>query len=390
MIMKTGSIHIPLPVTGLSVCPAVLVLMLQAAGCWFNTSPVAPLDAADSADLPDDEGTAETDIIDAAEDEQSAMDTTDPDEAADPVWDRIDPVEVEDAESEDAGGEDVTAVAVIITDTFTDEHFIDSYNCLVVDTSIGRVSVATFQDYQENPSMASTPDESRWTYGCDTPTSLIVDGDWDTQAHRCGGGSAEFFVDYEKPDHAFHATSQYKIGALGIRTVPLDACFGDTIQLKFVSTYSVYSEATFHCYDYSASGWTLLDSDYDSGAAYEHNYIFEEGVFWTTYYDSGELVSANLTAGHEVSGIMSFRSIASSVPSGSTLAVQFSQDGSDWYDSSGIPDSQEEIAEGTQTLNLSSLGWSGPGFYYRMIFVPYEAETPALDEISVTITTPAP
>ena len=54
-----------------------------------------------------------------------------------------------------------------------------------------------------------------------------------------------------------------------------------------------------------------------------------------TYYATGMLTSTNLLSGETVESIDSFDYNASSIPSGTGLKVQFSQDGTNWYNSAG-------------------------------------------------------
>jgi len=44
----------------------------------------------------------------------------------------------------------------------------------------------------------------------------------------------------------------------------------------------------------------------------------------------------------------------------------------------------DTCAEGSNSIDLSSLGWSGPDFYYRMQFSSDGSNTTVLDEISVS------
>jgi hypothetical protein len=104
------------------------------------------------------------------------------------------------------------------------------------------------------------------------------------------------------------------------------------------------------------------------------------------YYSSGTLISTNLLTGQDVASIDSFSYVASSIPSGSTLKVQFSQDASHWYNSTGVLDQWNTCSAGTQSISLSSLGWSGPNFYYKMAFTSGGSTTSVLTEIGVHYT----
>ena len=111
-------------------------------------------------------------------------------------------------------------------------------------------------------------------------------------------------------------------------------------------------------------------------------------VDYTGVYDSpGTLTSINLLSGETVVSIDNFDYNASAIPSGTSLKVQFSQDSTNWYNSSGTPDGWDTLSQGTHSINLSGLGWSGANFYYKMEFISDGAGTPVLDEISVNFST---
>jgi len=101
------------------------------------------------------------------------------------------------------------------------------------------------------------------------------------------------------------------------------------------------------------------------------------------YYSSGSLISINLLSGQTVTEINSFGYVVSSIPAGTGLRVQFSQDNSTWKNSAGTIGGWDTLAVGTNSISLSALGWSGPNFYYKMEFTSNGIDTPILDEISV-------
>lgn len=111
-------------------------------------------------------------------------------------------------------------------------------------------------------------------------------------------------------------------------------------------------------------------------------------VSYTYYLSPGTLTSTNLLSGKSVVDITSFSYNASSIPSGTGLKVQFSQDNTSWYNSAGTSGGWDNCSQGSQTISLSSLGWSGANFYYRMQFTTStdKTQTPVLDEIEVTYT----
>lgn len=91
--------------------------------------------------------------------------------------------------------------------------------------------------------------------------------------------------------------------------------------------------------------------------------------------------SINLLAGeiqsNGVSSIDSFVYNLSEKPSGTEAKVQFSQDGTHWYNSSGALNNWDTLTTGVNnTINLASLGWSGKSFYYKIWFSGDGGNTP--------------
>lgn len=104
-------------------------------------------------------------------------------------------------------------------------------------------------------------------------------------------------------------------------------------------------------------------------------------------YESGTLISTNLLSGQTLVSIDSFGYNASSIPSGISLEVQFSQDTTNWYNPAGSAGGWNSLSQGADTIDLFGLGWSGANFYYKMQFTSDGSNSPVLDEISVTATT---
>jgi hypothetical protein len=145
----------------------------------------------------------------------------------------------------------------------------------------------------------------------------------------------------------------------------------------------------------SAWTWTEIDAlqagvELRDAAAGKHTrctQVYVE-VSYTYYNSPGTLTSANLLSSESAISIDSFSYDASSIPSGTGLKVQFSQDNSNWYNSTGTSDGWDACSQGSHTIGLSSLGWSGDKFYYKMQFTSNtnRDQTPVLDEISVSYT----
>ncbi|MBI2852505.1 MAG: hypothetical protein HYX84_05345 [Chloroflexi bacterium] len=113
-------------------------------------------------------------------------------------------------------------------------------------------------------------------------------------------------------------------------------------------------------------------------------------VDYTAFNSSGTLTSTNLLAGQSVASINSFGYNASAIPSGTSLEVQFSQDNTNWYNSSGNSGGWDTLSQGTSNISLSALAWSGANFYYKMQFTSDGTATPVLDEISVNYSSTYP
>jgi len=112
-------------------------------------------------------------------------------------------------------------------------------------------------------------------------------------------------------------------------------------------------------------------------------------TFAATYNATGSLVSTNLLSGQNVASIDSFFT-SSTIATGTSLWVQFatSSTSGPWYNASGTLNATTSIANGTSTIDLSGLGWSGPNFYYKIQFNsnPTQDATPILEEIRVNYT----
>jgi hypothetical protein len=163
------------------------------------------------------------------------------------------------------------------------------------------------------------------------------------------------------------------------------------------TSYADYSEQ-WNTNPETGSAWTWTEIDaLQAGVALrdatggEHTLctqVYVE-VSCNTYYQSpGMLTSTNLLSSESASSIDSFSYDASSIPLDTGLQVQFSKDNSNWYNSTGTSDGWDTCSQGSHTIDLSSLGWSGDKFYYKMQFTSNtnRDQTPVLDEISISYT----
>jgi len=102
------------------------------------------------------------------------------------------------------------------------------------------------------------------------------------------------------------------------------------------------------------------------------------------YVTSSTIISTNLLSGQYASSILSFIYNLSAKPAGTTATISFSQNGSSWYNSSGTLNGSDVLTTGSNnTISLTNLNWSGPNFYYKIIFGGDSNSTPVLDVITV-------
>ena len=159
-----------------------------------------------------------------------------------------------------------------------------------------------------------------------------------------------------------------------------------------VDTYYTYSQE-WTTNRYTGNAWTwdeinsleagvnLYSSGLEAGEA-RCTQVYVE-VYYSTYHTSGSFQSTNLLEGQSVGPIDSFSYNLSSLPSGTSAKASFSQDGTNWYDSSGNLDGWDTMSAGENTIDLSSLGWEGPNFYYKMEFTSDGSDTPILEWVKV-------
>lgn len=147
------------------------------------------------------------------------------------------------------------------------------------------------------------------------------------------------------------------------------------------------------------AGQTRLDASI-GGTTYYWRVRYSDGNWsiWSVgtslasslYYPVAYLSSANILSGRPVSSVDSFMYSLSAKPSGTDAIVQFSQDNSSWYNSSGVSGGTDTLSTGSNnTIGLSGLGWSGASFYYRIKMTSDGTDTPVLDDVSLVYTATA-
>jgi hypothetical protein len=108
--------------------------------------------------------------------------------------------------------------------------------------------------------------------------------------------------------------------------------------------------------------------------------VNETGVYDFT---SGILTSTNLPSGIDALSPGNFR-FETTIPNGTGISVQFSQDTLTWYSSIGVLNGWDELQDGTGNIDLSSLGWDGTNFYYQAKFTSDNDNHSILHNINVT------
>jgi len=108
-----------------------------------------------------------------------------------------------------------------------------------------------------------------------------------------------------------------------------------------------------------------------------------------TYRSVGTITSTNLLDGNNTSSITGFYYNLSSLPGDSSVSIQFSQNGTSWYSASGTSGGSTTLSTlDGDTVDLSSLGWSGSYFYYRLTInaTSDRTQTPVIDEVRLNFT----
>jgi hypothetical protein len=111
-------------------------------------------------------------------------------------------------------------------------------------------------------------------------------------------------------------------------------------------------------------------------------YFYSLTSIAATYKSSGALYSTNLLSGKSVQNIDQFN-YTCTIPAQTTLEILFSQNNSTWVNSTGGTAWQSLSAGTNNTIDLSSLLWNGPYFYYKIAFANTDDSTPILDYIAV-------
>jgi hypothetical protein len=107
-----------------------------------------------------------------------------------------------------------------------------------------------------------------------------------------------------------------------------------------------------------------------------------------SYETSATIVSTNLLSGiSSIKSIDSFTYNLSSLPGNTTAAISFSQDGTNWYSSSGVAGGTDSPTSGSHIISMTTLGWSGAYFYYKLAYTSNGSATPVMTSVTINYTT---
>jgi len=102
---------------------------------------------------------------------------------------------------------------------------------------------------------------------------------------------------------------------------------------------------------------------------------------------TGSFTSKNLLADQIVYQIKTF-TYKTSLPQGTSIKIQFSQDKTKWVNSQNQEGAWETLLNGENQIDLTGLNWSGPNFYYRAKLQTEDcAVTPRLQKVGVIFVT---
>ena len=112
------------------------------------------------------------------------------------------------------------------------------------------------------------------------------------------------------------------------------------------------------------------------------NWTFPSGAL-PTYFTVGSFISTDFLPSSG-SSMINYFTYTATIPAGTSIGFQFSVDGAYWYSASGSSGALTSLSDGTNTIDLSALGWKGPGFYYRTVLKSNDgSNTPSLDSVTL-------
>jgi len=108
----------------------------------------------------------------------------------------------------------------------------------------------------------------------------------------------------------------------------------------------------------------------------------------TTHYQrQGTLLSTNVLSGAENVTAIASVTVTTTLPGGATVKIKYSQDNVNFYNAAGTQEGWDNCAAGTNTIDISALGWTGGIFYYKLQWETIDdTTTPIVSDVQVDYT----
>ena len=115
------------------------------------------------------------------------------------------------------------------------------------------------------------------------------------------------------------------------------------------------------------------------------NFFFVTEVDAQSYYLQSTMASENLLQGESDVELITTFDATTTVPTGTVIEIQFSRNGIIWHDSSGTRWGSDNLSDGSNSFDLSGLGWDQAYFYYKVkLSTDNASTTPELLAIDVS------
>ncbi|MBU4216524.1 hypothetical protein L6270_00010 [Candidatus Parcubacteria bacterium] len=103
-----------------------------------------------------------------------------------------------------------------------------------------------------------------------------------------------------------------------------------------------------------------------------------------TYFNQGTLLSTNILSGVSSVYVLTIFNATTTIPASTTVSVQFSQDGTNFFNASNTAWAWTSLASGTNAINLIGFNWVGANFYYKLKLESTASTTsPTVQDVAV-------